>query len=421
MVKFIHGADIHLDSPFLGLQRYEGAPADRIIGAAREALRQLVQVAIDEEASFVIIAGDLFDGDLKDYNPVLFFRRQMSILKDAGIRVFLISGNHDAASHMSKKLGMPENVHIFSTKKPETIILQELCIAIHGQGFGRREIMENLAAHYPDAKGGFYNIGILHTCANGLEGHEPYAPCKIEELIAKGYDYWALGHIHKRKILHESPWIVFPGNIQGRHIRENGPKGCSIVTVESDGTTSVEHRCLDILRWAYCVIDATGKECVDDILDLVYSLLKKQLKESDGRMLAVRFEIIGACRSHEKLISNQDRWINEIRAVATEMSNGEAYVERILFNTSTYIDLGKLKENNNPLGHMLRFIDAIESDDALFSELVKELEPLKCKLPFELRQGEGAIDMESREKMLEILQDAQQLLVPRILAMGEDG
>ena len=420
MFKFVHAADIHLDSPFQGLVRYEGAPVDRIRGATREALKNLIQVAIEEKVSFVIIAGDLFDGDWKDYNPGLFFRRQMTLLLDAGILVFLISGNHDAASQISKNLRMPDNVHVFSTRKPESVLVKNSDVVIHGQGFARRDIRDNLAINYPDAKKGFYNIGILHTCANGLEGHEPYAPCKIEELIAKGYDYWALGHIHKRRILSEAPWIVFPGNIQGRHIRETGAKGCSIVTVDDSMVTSVEHRCLDIMRWVYLEIDSTGLESVDDFLDKVNELFKNQVKESDGRLLAIRLNVIGDCKAHEELIFNQEKWINEIRAAASEIGNGEIWIEKILLNTNTHIDLIKLKDSDSPIGHMLLYMDKIESDDEMLSELAKELERLKLKLPSELRQGDKAIDLESREKMIKILQDARQFLVPRILNMGED-
>ena len=238
MFTFIHASDIHLDSPLKGLSRYEGAPAERIRGATREALKNLVQTAIDENAAFMVIAGDVFDGDWKDYNTGLFFAGQMSRLRERGIKVFLLSGNHDAASKITRTLKMPDNVHRFSTKRPETLTLEELGVALHGQGFSRPDVTENLAANYPLAFGGLYNIGVLHTAATGREGHELYAPCALDDLIEKGYDYWALGHVHKGEILRESPWILFPGNTQGSHIEGPGPEGCTIVTVDDDGSTT---------------------------------------------------------------------------------------------------------------------------------------------------------------------------------------
>ena len=162
MFTFIHASDIHLDSPHKGLSRYEGAPAERIRSATREALKNLVQTAIDENAAFVIIAGDVFDGDWKDYNTGLFFAGQMSRLRESGIKVFLLSGNHDAASKITRTLKMPDNVHHFSTKRPETVTLEALGVALHGQGFSRPDVTENLAAKYPLAVHGLYNIGVLH-------------------------------------------------------------------------------------------------------------------------------------------------------------------------------------------------------------------------------------------------------------------
>ncbi len=225
MIKFIHAADIHLDSPLVGLERYDGAPVDEIRGATRRALENLVRLATEEHASFVLIAGDVYDGDWKDYNTGLFFVKQMARLKEAGISVYLVAGNHDAASVITKSLRMPDNVAFLSTERPETMLIDRLGIALHGQGFPAREVTEDLSIAYPDAMAGMFNIGLLHTSVDGRSGHEPYAPCTLDGLRSKGYDYWALGHVHAREVLSEDPWIVFPGNMQGRHVRETGPKG----------------------------------------------------------------------------------------------------------------------------------------------------------------------------------------------------
>ncbi len=154
MFKFIHAADIHLDSPLRGLSRYEGAPVGRIRGATRDALEELTRLAIDEEVHFVVIAGDVFDGDWRDYNTGLFFARQMTQLREKGIRVFFLAGNHDAASSITKNLRMPDNVHKFPTGKPKTFLVKEIRVAIHGQGFARPDVTDNLVAGYPDAREG---------------------------------------------------------------------------------------------------------------------------------------------------------------------------------------------------------------------------------------------------------------------------
>lgn len=416
MFKFIHAADIHLDSPLRGLYHYEGAPIDSIRGATREALKGLVRTAIDENVAFVVIAGDLFDGDWNDYNTGLFFAGQMSRLRERDIPVFYLPGNHDATSRITKTLKMPNNVHVFSTSRPETITLRDIGVALHGQGFSRPDITENLAAHYPPAREGLYNIGVLHTGATGREGHELYAPCKIQDLTSKAYDYWALGHIHKREILLDSPWILFPGNIQGRHIRETGPKGCTLATVEDDGSTVIEEVSLDVVRWAGLDVDATGAETGDEVMVEVRSAIERELANADGRLLAVRVTITGACGAHEALNAEHDRWINQIRAEATDIGGSDVWIEKVVLQTNLPVDLEKLASSDSPVGDLLRFIQQIETDPKELSELAEVLSALKSRLPVELRHGEGAIDLESPERLREMIADARQVLLPHLMA-----
>jgi len=201
---------------------------------------------------------------------------------------------------VSKSLPLPDNVTVFPTDKPDTAFLKDLDVAVHGQGFAHREVREDLSASYPSPRSGSFNVGLLHTSADGRAGHEPYAPSSVAGLVSRGYDYWALGHVHESEILHERPWVVFPGNIQGRHIRETGPKGCLLVTVESGAVESVEQKPLDVMRWASCPVDAGGLENADLLLDRVETEIFRLLDEADGRPVAVRFydlrEFAGARR-----------------------------------------------------------------------------------------------------------------------------
>ena len=269
MFRFIHAADIHLDSPLRGLERYEGVPVEEIRRSTRRALENLVELAIEEHVDFVLIAGDLYDGNWPDYSTGLYLNAQMARLRDAHIPVFLIQGNHDAENLMTRDLRLPENVHKFSTLKPQTIPVKDCDVLVHGQGFATRAVRDNIAEGYPASDPGYFNIGILHTCATGREGHESYAPCSVENLLSKHYQYWCLGHIHKREILCEEPPIVFPGNIQGRHIRERGTKGCMLVTVDDARNVQTDYRSLDVLRWEPCHVDARGSADEDDLLQRV--------------------------------------------------------------------------------------------------------------------------------------------------------
>nr|WP_291920186.1 DNA repair exonuclease [Maricaulis sp.] len=226
--RFFHAADIHLDSPLRGLAGQEGNAVARVRSATREAFDLLVGRAVEERVDFLVLAGDLYDGDWRDYKTGLFFAKQMGRLKKEGIPVYLLHGNHDAESQITRRLELPDNVHVFGARMPETFALEELKVALHGQSFRQRDITENLVPDYPAPISGNFNIGVLHTGLGGMGGHENYAPCAMEDLVNKGYNYWALGHVHKASVLHVKPHVVFPGNLQGRHARETGAKGASL-------------------------------------------------------------------------------------------------------------------------------------------------------------------------------------------------
>ena len=416
MIKFIHAADIHLDSPLRGLESYEGAPVDSIRGATRQAFKNLVELAISEEVDFVLIAGDLYDGDWKDYHTGLFFSSQMTRLRETGIRVFIVSGNHDAASQISRQLRMPNNVKIFSPKKPETITIDELDITIHGQSFAKQAITEDISATYPDAIPGHFNIGLLHTSATGREGHEPYAPCTIEGLMSKGYDYWALGHVHKREVLHEDPWIIFSGCIQGRHIREIGEKGCTLVSVDDGQILEVEHKEIDVLRWGIRSVDVSKAESVGDVVDLVSAVVSEEEGKSNGRPVALRLIITGKSKAHAGLIANPEQCINNIREIATDISNGDIWIEKVKIKTSAQIDLEEMRNRDDAIGELLRSIDNLSIDQESLSNMMDEFSDLKRKLPLEFKQGEDPINLDDPEKLKEIITDVKQILFARLFS-----
>jgi DNA repair exonuclease SbcCD nuclease subunit len=190
VTRFFHAADVHVDSPLRGLDRYEGAPVERLRGATRRALENLVTACIEERVAFLLLAGDVFDGAWKDYSTGLFFCSQMTRLREAGIAVVLVRGNHDAQSEVVKALRLPDNVEELSAKKPESFGVPGTNVVVHGQSFAKRITSDDLAARYPDRQPGAINVGLLHTSVDGREGHEPYAPTSIATMRAKGYDYW---------------------------------------------------------------------------------------------------------------------------------------------------------------------------------------------------------------------------------------
>lgn len=419
-MKFLHAADLHLDSPLRGLERYEGAPIDEIRGASRCALENLVDLAIEEDVAFVLLAGDLYDGDWKDYNTGLFFTRQMVRLQGAVIGAYVVAGNHDAASQLTKALRPPKNVHIFSTRRPETILAEEHGVAVHGQGFATRSVTDDLARNYPMASPGLFNIGLLHTSLDGRPGHEPYAPCSIDSLRSRGYQYWALGHVHKREVVSEDPWIVFPGNIQGRHARETGPKGCSLVVVDEGRVTRVEHRTLDVVRWMECSVDLNDVVNLDEVIDRIGHALADAVVEAEDRLLAVRLRLSGTCPAHTRLRAERERVVNECRSLAGSLASGDIWIEKVVFDTRRAESEEAALARDDAFGGLLRSIRDLELDSARLSHLGQEVADLNAKLPLELRSGEAAFALSDPDYIRECLEDAKALLLDRLLTEGRD-
>lgn len=417
MFKFIHAADIHLDSPLKGLEQYEGAPVDEIRDATRRAFENLVQTAREEKVAFVLVGGDVYDGEWRDYNTGLYFVKQATQLREAEIPLYLIAGNHDAANRMTRSLRLPNNVTLFSAESPETAVIDELEVAIHGQSFATAAVYDDLSASYPSAKPGFLNIGLLHTCATGREGYDPYAPCTLEGLRLKGYDYWALGHVHTRETLSDEPLIAFPGNIQGRHIRETGPKGCLLVTVDDDRSLTCEFRPLDVLRWERAALDVSDAQGVDDVLDLLSSKIEELHGRAFGRPLAVRVELEGGSPAHRDLLAQKHHLTNEIRSVAIEAGRGEVWVEKVKVRTTAPASKdGVTHIPDGAIGELAGLFAEARSDLAKLGEVDFDFSDVVKKLPSELKD---AARSEDPEWLHSVIAEAESRLVSQLLETEE--
>lgn len=382
MFTFLHAADIHLDSPLRGLARYDGAPVEHLRSATRRAFTALVDLALSEQVAFVVLAGDLFDGDWPDYNTGLFLHQQLARLGAAGIDAYLVKGNHDASSKITRELVWPPSVHVFSDRSPQSFERPDERVVLHGQSYRDRATTDDLAAAYPAPRPGWLNLGVLHTSVDGREGHAPYAPCTLRGLLDKGYDYWALGHVHAREVLHERPWVVFPGNLQGRHARERGAKGCTLVRVEDGAIRSVEHRPVDVLRWDHRQVDLSDVTDFTGLVGAVGDELSRALDEADGRPLAVRVELVGRTPLHATLHQQPERVLNEVRAAATRL--GELWVEKLVLSCRPPGDAASIEHSHELLNALLARFDALHADPNLASELLGDATSLAQKLPAQL-------------------------------------
>ena len=414
-MKFLHAADIHLDSPLRGLERYEGAPAEEIRGASRRALENLVQLALEQKVDFVLFAGDIYDGDWKDFSTGLFFVKQLARLGAANIPVFMIAGNHDAEGKMTRSLPLPKNVKLLGAKKAETERLEHLKVAIHGQSFATPKVPDNMVPGYPAAVRGWFNIGLLHTSLDMEAGgeHDSYAPCKLADLEAKGYDYWALGHVHQRAIRSQSPLVAYPGNPQGRHIRETGAKGCLLVSVDDSHAVQTDFKPLDVFRWEHCSVDATAAADGDELL-LRFQETAARLSAQHGEMpLALRVTFRGRCVAHAQLARAPDSWVNQVRAKAMEVGRGNIWVEKVRLETAAEVELRAATEDG-PLGELAELVREICDSPQLLDELHGELADLEAKLPPELREGEGVLKLADHDWLRRLVNEAQPLLVGRL-------
>ena len=412
MFRFLHAADIHLDSPLRGLEVYPDAPMEQIRSAVRRAFDNLVDLAIREETAFVLLSGDLFDGDWKDYNTGIYFNSRMGLLRDAGIQVFMVSGNHDAASQISRALHLPDNVTLFSHKKAETRILEDLHVAIHGQSFASRAVFEDLTQNYPQGEYGLFNIGLLHTALTGRPGHEPYAPCTLDGLQSKGYQYWALGHVHSREEVSRDPWIIFPGNIQGRHIRETGPKGCTIVTVEDGQVSDIASHNLDVLRWALCEVDVSGCEIREECLERVRETFEGQLGRSEGRPVAVRLILKGTTPLHGDFHERSVHWVEEFRGVAASLL--EVWLEKALFQTRKRTSIKTVPSSDSPISALNKEVDSLKLDNAGLISLIPQFEQLRGKLPPDLLSEDDPFHLKA-EELESLREEVRELLMGKLL------
>jgi DNA repair exonuclease SbcCD nuclease subunit len=393
---FIHAADLHIDSPLAGLRLKDEDVARRFAEAGRKAVQALVDETIASGAAFLIIAGDVFDGDWKDVTTGLFFVGALSALHRAGIPVFIVKGNHDAESLMSRDLPYPDSVTVFPSHAAKTMALDSHRVALHGRSFPNR-LTGEFVDTYPARRDGWLNIGVLHTSLDGTRGHDGYAPCSVDDLKRFGYDYWALGHIHAAEIVSRDPWIVFPGNLQGRSVRETGAKGAVRVTVDDGRIVDVMPLALDGARWAHLAVDVGDAADEAEVLARAATALSATHAQSEGRALAVRVTLTGTTALHNRLVARREALQDDLRASALHLA-ADCWIEQVKIRTAPRMQPAAAL----PVGENID-VDALLGEAARhpdFAAALAELaETMRAKLPRELQ------DEFSRSDVMTLLAD----------------
>ena len=419
-MKFIHTADLHLDSPLRGLSSYADAPAERLRTATRDAFHNLVTQAIDEQVDFMVIAGDVYDGDWKDFNTGLFFIRQMGRLRHAGILVYLLYGNHDADSEMTRGLELPDNVHVFSSRKAETFRIETRKVALHGRSFKVAATTDNLLPGYPDPVAGWLNIGVLHTALEGNAEHARYAPCSVAELQAKGYQYWALGHVHEHWVQRGDVTIAYPGNLQGRHIRELGVRGALLVSAEDGEITELERLEVDVLRWHMLDIDVSVVADMRSAVRMVCLAMEQLLESTPADLpLAVRVVFKGCSAAHAELIVDEGQLRQEVIAQAVALDADRIWVEKVRVATQALgtADPSSDDDIQGAMAELESLALSAQDDPDFVRSLQADWQALLEKLPHDVLQAApdlSALRQDPLAQVPERIRQAAPVLMARV-------
>lgn len=334
MIRILHTADVHLDSPLRSLALRDPELRDRVRTSSRTALTRIVDTALAEEVAALLIAGDLFDGAERSARTAAFLTLQLERLRERGIRVFYIKGNHDAENPLTGELSFPDNVHVFDGRGGRVQLAEG--VWIHGVSFSNRHAPESLLPRFPAPVEGAVNIALLHTSLTGAEGHDPYAPCTVGDLTAAGFDYWALGHVHRRQVHSKAPWIVMPGTPQGRDIGEPGPKSATLLTI--DKAIEIEEVPTSAVEFLHLRIDATDTDNDDALRDMLRRTLRDTARNLVSESAVIRLQLTGRTRRRWQVLRDQDVWKEAAAQHARE--TGTLWLEKVVFDLSDTAEPG---------------------------------------------------------------------------------
>lgn len=383
---FLHAADLHLDSPFKGLTKVPESVRDRLRESTFVAMRRICDIVKREKVDFVVLAGDLFDAADRSLRAQLRLQRALGDMTANGAQVFVVHGNHDPESGRQAKLDWPEGVFVFGSASvdcyPAYTRGGETAAHVYGISYPTSAVADNLALRFKKREGAPFHLALLHANVDRDPSYDNYAPCRLEELKAAGFDYWALGHVHDRRILNEYPHVVYPGNIQGRSIRETGSKGAYVVSVSESGAVAMRfHDVADVL-WREIAVSIEGLEREQELKNRLLSALEDVRNDAQGRPTLVRARLNGRGVLHERLLQPNiaEEWLEELREWIESPEDAEAWIwpESILVRTGGTLLLETISEDEGFVGELIRKgIAATDSEDLSKALLDDALEVLQ--------------------------------------------
>jgi DNA repair exonuclease SbcCD nuclease subunit len=379
-LRFVHAADLHLDSPFSGLRSLDPAIAGTLYDATFAAYENIVDLCIRERVDALLVAGDVFDSADRSLRAQLKFVDGLTRLRDKGIRSFICHGNHDPLDGWEAHISLPEGCHRFGVDMERAPIFLDDPdrAAVYGISYPRRDVRENLAPRFSGVERGPFNIGLLHANVGGNTDHDAYAPCSLGDLQETNIDYWALGHIHARQVLQQNhPAVVYPGNPQGRHTNERGPRGVYLVEVGDSGQVHLDFRAVDVVRWALLELDIGGLETDQMLLDRLEQELATCRDNADGRSTLFRLALSGRGPLHHSLI--RPGFVDDLLERINETGSQERpflWGERIQVSTASPFDRRQQLERTDFVGDLLRLCDESLGNPEVLAEMRETLQAL---------------------------------------------
>lgn len=411
-LKFIHCADLHLDSPFRGLFAQNKRLHEHLSNATFVAFDSIIDQAIAHDVDFLLIAGDVYDGADRSLRAQLHLQNGLVRLAREGIHSFIVHGNHDPLDSWSARLRYPDEVHIFS-EKADVIPYErdeEIFAQVVGVSHPKGSVQKNLIRSLPAREEGWpTTIGLVHCNVGSDTGHQPYAPCTLPDLLALNYDYWALGHIHAKSVLHDqTPAVIYAGNPQGRDINEAGPRGCYLVEME-DGRCTPKFLETDLIQWCEHEININGIETIDELQSQIFADLDARQEEAGGRSLICRVTLTGKGPLHRDLHGRVDDLLTALRD-EERMEPPFIWLERITDRTRLPFDREELRAQQDFVGDLLRFSDQIRSDPDKQQQMLTMVAPL-LKNP----RWRRSCNLDPIEDLAALIDEAEAILLDRML------
>lgn len=402
-IKFLHAADLHLGRVFTGLRQLPEQIYDRVVDSGFRALEKLVSAAIEHDVDFVLFAGDVFDSNAVSLRTYLRLRKQLERLERHQIRAFICHGNHDPLVGGQRVIDWPKNVTVFPDETVTAVpykTKRDQVAMIYGFSYTRREIVTDKSKEYTKKTEGDFHLAMLHGNVDGQTEHDPYAPFTVNGLLAKQFDYWALGHIHKRQILATEPPIIYPGNIQGMHRNEQGEKGCMLVTLSKAGPPEIVFIPTSEIIWHEIEIEITNVNTVDSLLDNIQSM-KEQFRKQNT-LLHIQFTGSG-------ILNEQLRSANELDDLLWAVNEGEEEQQPFIWVVGVSVHtLGDW--NREELEGRGDFIGELISSINTYSDFDEAL-----ALLFNNRNARMFLQSFSGEEREAILEKAESLLLTKLM------